>query len=144
MLTIRPARPEDAAAIQLLSKEGLGYDYPLEKTREKLEASYLDDRQCILVAEMDQDVVVGYIHLQDYDTLYFDPMKNILGLAVFTEFRRRGIATKLLSEAEEWAQETGAAGVRLVSGISREDAHAFYTRMGYQETHLQKNFRRMF
>ncbi len=141
-MTIRPARPEDAAAIQLLSRECMGYDYPLESTRERLENAYLDENQCILVAELGPDVVVGYIHLQNYDTLYFDPMKNILALAVATEFRRRGIATRLYTEAEEWAMETGASGIRLVSGAEREDAHAFYRRMGFEEKKLQKNFRK--
>ena len=142
-MKIRNARPEDAAAIQLLNKEALGYDYPLEKTREKLEAAYLDETQCILVAELDDDIVVGYIHLQNYDTLYFDPMKNVLGIAVFPAFRRRGVATRLMAEAEEWAVGTGASGIRLTSGTSREEAHAFYLRMGYEEKKLQKNFRKI-
>jgi len=84
--------------------------------------------------------VVGYIHLENYDTLYFDHMKNVLVLAVFTEFRRRGVATRLMAEAEEWAAETGAAGIRLVTGVEREDAHAFYERMGYTMRKLQKHY----
>ncbi|MBQ9270618.1 MAG: GNAT family N-acetyltransferase [Oscillospiraceae bacterium] len=140
MITIRRAEVRDAAAIQLLNRECLGYDYPLKKTREKLAAAIEDPGQCVLVAELDPDVIAGYIHLEDYDTLYFDPMKNILGIAVFMEFRRRGIATRLLTEAEEWAAETGASGIRLVSGYDREDAHAFYERMGYINRKLQKNY----
>ena len=139
-MTIRNARPEDAAAIQLLNKEALGYDYPLDKTRDKLEELYLDEAQCILVAELDDDVVVGYIHLEDYDTLFYDPMKVIVGLAVFTEFRRRGVATRLLREAEEWAGDTGASGIRLVSGMEREDAHAFYERMGFVLRKVEKQY----
>ena len=144
MIIVRRAEVRDAAAIQLLNRECLGYDYPLETTRKKLAASIEDPGQCVLVAELGPDVIAGYIHLEDYDTLYFDPMKNILGIAVFMEFRRRGIATRLLTEAEEWAAETGTAGIRLVSGIDREGAHAFYERMGYSASHLQKNFRKLF
>ena len=76
--------------------------------------------------------------------MYFDPMKNILGIAVFTEFRRRGVATKLITAGEQWARDTGAIGVRLVSGYDREGAHAFYERMGYQMRILQKHYRKVF
>ena len=144
MITIRRARPEDAAAIQLLNRDGLGYDFSLDDTRRKLESLCGREDHCILVAELEPETVVGYIHLTDYDTVYFMPMKNVLGLAVFTEFRRRGIATKLMAAAEQWARETGASGVRLVSGINREDAHAFYERMGYEMRKLQKNFVKVF
>ena len=144
MITVRPARPEDAPAIQLLNAEGLGYSCPLEKTKILLESLCDRDDHCILVAELDADTVVGYIHLEDYQTLYFDPMKNILGIAVFTEFRRRGVATRLITAGEQWARDTGAFGVRLVSGYDREGAHAFYERMGYEMRKLQKNFRKVF
>ena len=144
MITVRPARPEDAPAIQLLNAEGMGYSCSLEKTKTLLESLCDRDDHCILVAELDADTVVGYIHLEDYQTLYFDPMKNILGIAVFTEFRRRGIAAKLITAGEQWARDTGAVGVRLVSGYDRDGAHAFYERMGYQMRKLQKNYRKEF
>ena len=34
-------------------------------------------------------IVAGYVHAEKYQTLYFEPMINILGLAVSAEFRRR-------------------------------------------------------
>lgn len=142
-MKIRRAVIEDAEAIYRLNQIGLGYDYPIEKTRVKLEKALSDPAQLVLVAECD-GAVAGCIHLQDYDTLYFEPMKNILGLAVLPEYRRQGIATALLKAADQWAEETGAAGIRLVSGVSREGAHACYRRNGYQETHLQKNLRKLF
>ncbi len=144
MITIRRARPEDAAAIQLLNKEALGYDYPLDKTREKLEKAAEDQRTCLLVAAFDQDTVIGYVHMTDYDTLYFGHLKNVLAIAVFTEFRRRGAATKLLTAGEQWARDTGAVGIRLVSGENRTEAHAFYERMGYTLRKMQKNFVKTF
>ena len=143
MITVRRAGISDAAVIQLLNKECLGYDYPLSEVETHLQALLENPGHEILVGVLDEELVVGYLHLADYDTLYFEPMKNILGIAVFTEFRRRGVATRLLSAGEQWARDTGATGIRLVSGVSREEAHAFYERMGYEMSHLQKNFRKM-
>ena len=140
MVTIRQAKPEDATAIQRLNQEGLGYDYPLEKTRALLELFSGREDQCVLVAELDGELVIGYIHLEDYQTLYFDPMKNVLGIAVLPAFRRTGVATKLLTAGEQWAKETGASGIRLNSGSAREGAHAFYEHLGYESKKLQKHF----
>lgn len=39
-------------------------------------------------------------------------------------------------------RETGASGVRLVSGASRTEAHTFYRRMGYGGEKPQLNFKK--
>ena len=78
---IRDALPTDARDIARLSREDLGYDYPEEATREKLEALLKDGRNKILVAEKESQVV-GYVHLVDYDVLYAPHMKNVIGIAV--------------------------------------------------------------
>ena len=142
-MKIRRAVIEDAEAIYRLNKIAMNYDYPPEQTEKKLAAALADSGQCILAAEEDGELVC-YIHLEGYDTLYFPHMKNILAVAVAPEFRRRGIATALLSAGEAWAKETGAVGVRLVSGIERVNAHTCYHKVGYTEKKLQKNFRKLF
>ena len=88
--------------------------------------------------------VAGYLHLCDYDLLYAPPLKNVLGIAVASRFRRQGIGRALLQAGEDWARRTGAAGVRLVSGASRTGAHAFYRRCGYGGVKQQINFKKMF
>ncbi len=140
---IRPARPEDAAAITRLNREEMGYDYPLEKTEEQLQKLLSDGKNGVFVAEAAGEVA-GYVHLTDYDLLYADPMKNIMGIAVASSYRRMGIGKKLLTAAENWARESGAAGVRLVSGSTRTGAHAFYRSLGYEGNKTQLNLKKMF
>ena len=140
-LVIRDAVVEDAPAIAQLNRDGMGYDYPVERTREKLRACLGTPSHKILVAES-EGVVVGYVHLEDYDTLYADSLKNILGIAVAEACRRQGVGKALLQAGEEWAASTGAAGVRLVSGESRKGAHAFYQTLGYTGNKLQRNFKK--
>lgn len=85
-------------------------------------------------------IVAGYIHAEKYQTLYFEPMINILGLAVSSGLRRRGIGRMLLKYAEHWANELGIHKIRLNSGASRKEAHSFYRAMGYNNEKGQIRF----
>ena len=139
--TIREARLSDCAAIARLNREEMGYDYPEEQTREKLRACLANPAHKVLVAERGGEVL-GYLHLADYDVLYFPHLKNVLGLAVSHRCRRQGAGKALLAAGEAWARETGAAGVRLVSGEERKGAHAFYQSQGYRGNKLHRNFKK--
>ena len=140
---VRPATVADAEALALLNREEMGYEYSPEATAEKLELLLNDGKNGIFVAELEGQVV-GYVHLNDYDLLYMPPMKNIMGIAVRADHRRQGIGKLLLEAAERWAKESGAAGVRLVSGETRVGAHAFYRTLGYQGSKMQLNLSKMF
>ncbi len=142
-IIIRDASPADAPALSLLNQQEMGYDYPSEKTRQKLERLLMGGHDKILVAEL-AGRVVGYVHLNDYDLLYAGHMKNVMGIAVSSDCRRRGIGARLLSEAEDWARASGASGVRLVSGETRTGAHAFYRSLGYEGTKRQLNLKKSF
>lgn len=140
-VNIRDAAVTDAPVLAKLNREEMGYEYPMDKTEEKLRTLLTDSRNKILVAEVDGEVV-GYLHLEDYDLLYAPHMKNILGIAVAGSCRRQGVGKALLTAGESWARETGAVMVRLVSGENRKGAHAFYQSMGYQGNKLQRNFKK--
>lgn len=136
----RRATVADAAAIRALSRDGLGYDQPLAATRDALEDALASGRELVVVATID-DEVVGYCHAEDYRLLYAPPMVNVLGIAVAKGARRRGVGSQLLEAVERWACGRGATAIRLVSGESRDDAHAFYARAGFRETKRQLTFR---
>ena len=113
---IRPARLSDAEAIARLCSDDLGYACTASFVRRKLAAALENPCARVFVAEAGGAV---YIHAADYDVLYFDTMKNVLGLAVSADCRRQGIGTALLGAVEAWARETGACGVRLNSGMKK-------------------------
>ena len=137
-MTIREATIEDAFAICNISCADLGYDCSCEFVSTRI--SNLDKgREKVFVAEVN-GIVAGYIHAEKYQTLYFEPMINILGLAVSSEFRRRGIGRMLLKRAERWANEVGIHKIRLNSGASRKEAHSFYRAMGYRNEKGQIRF----
>ncbi len=58
---------------------------------------------------------------------------EILKLYVAREQRRRGLARRLLSLAEEWARGRGALDLELWTDTRFIEAHAFYRAQGYQQ-----------
>ena len=138
-IVVRPATQADTAAIHELNREGLGYDYDLQKTALRIGEVLEDSGNRLLIAELDGKVV-GYIHGGVYTCTYSDPLKNILALVVSEDSRGRGAGRALLQALEAWAREDGAVGVRLVSGVDRTGAHRFYEACGYHVRKEQKNF----
>ena len=140
---VREATPSDASAIWELNVLEMGYQYPLEATSRKLDVLLNNKSDKIYVA-VSNGLVVGYVHANDYDLVYAPHMKNIMGIAVSSRYRRQGIGRILLQQVENWALATGAAGVRLVSGMARTEAHKFYHSCGYTGDKEQLNLKKMF
>lgn len=141
--SVREAKKEDYIAIARLNKEEMKYDYPVEKTKVKL-AQILEDASQKVYVAVSSEQVIGYVHVNNYDVLYAPHMKNIMGIAVEQNFKKQGVGRALLEVVEKWGKETGASGVRLVSGSERKEAHAFYKHCNYIESKEQKNFKKLF
>lgn len=77
------------------------------------------------------DSVVGYIHAEVYNLLYFESMVNILGIAVLSDYRGQGGGKALLKNIEDRTRKSGINRIRLNSGISRKEAHDFYRTMDF-------------
>ncbi|NLV81835.1 MAG: GNAT family N-acetyltransferase [Synergistaceae bacterium] len=122
---IRQCEISDTKAIYDLNVCEMGYDYKEEKTKEKLKELLESDKDKILVALID-NIIVGYVHANNHDVIYAPHMKNIMGIAVSSNVKKQGIGRALLKAIEEWAQESGACGIRIVSGATRTGAHEFY------------------
>lgn len=142
-MIIHEATIEDYEDIYRLNKDGLGYGYPIEKTKDKLQVILGLTTDKIFIAEVDGEKV-GYIHLSSYECTYSDSLKNILALVVDESYRKMGIGRGLIQAAEDWAKESGSKGIRLVSGYNRTTAHQFYLSCGYVLRKEQKNFIKWF
>lgn len=137
-MTIREAGTSDAFSICKISCEDLGYQCSNELVLNRL--NNLDKKREIVFVAQIKDNVVGYIHAEKYNTLYFESMVNILGLAVLADYRRNGVGKALLNHTENWAKELGIDLMRLNSGISRKGAHDFYRAMKYDDEKEQIRF----
>ena len=139
---IRQATASDIPAMNELFRKDLGYEECRLEIVEKQFAGLDNSREAVFVAEAGDDSghIAGIIHVEKYNVLYFPTMANILGLAVAADFRRLGIGSALLKQAEEWARENGASSMRLNSGESRKQAHEFYRAQGYTDDKKQLRF----
>lgn len=137
-MNVRKADINNASAICRICTDDLGYECSEEFVSNRLK-NIDGSREVVFAAEVD-GTVVGYIHAEIYNTLYFASMINILGLAVSRDNRRQGVGRALITCAENWAKEQGINIVRLNSGSSRKEAHEFYRAMGYDNEKLQVRF----
>lgn len=140
---IRECKPVDAYAVCKLNTAELGYDFPEDATKNKIDKLLKSKKDKIFVAVVEKEVV-GYVHANDYDVIYAPHMKNIMGIAVADGYKKNGIGKALLIAVEDWAHETNACGIRLVSGAARTQAHEFYRRCGYDGGKKQINFKKIF
>jgi GNAT superfamily N-acetyltransferase len=67
---------------------------------------------------------------------------EVSGLVVDARFRSQQLGLRLLARAEQWAREKGCTTVALRSSVTRERAHRFYERNGYEHYKTQKTFRK--
>ena len=136
---IRKIKLRDAAAIQRLNAECLGYDFGREATEAQLKRLLESDQHLILVAE-EGGQVTGYTHAASYDCLYFPSLLNLLALAVAQDFQGQGHGRALMQALREEAKAAGYTGIRINSGIARSSAHEFYRSLGCSEKADQKRF----
>ena len=99
--------------------------------------SITSDNSSTIIALVD-DAVVGYASIAVRDQPAFYKVKRvgrISGLMVKPAFRRRGIATALLTEAKRWFQEKGVEYFTAHTATANTAAVEFYRRGGMKPLH---------
>jgi GNAT superfamily N-acetyltransferase len=131
-LTIRDARADDGAAIASLLVQ-LGYETEAVAVAPRLERLVIvGDRVVVAVLE---DEVVGLAHLHASPTIEHERPAAKIGALVVDESRRgEGIGRALVEAMEAEARARRCGLLFLTTAGRREDAHAFYRRVGLEET----------
>jgi GNAT superfamily N-acetyltransferase len=129
---IRPIDVADAGAVASLSGE-LGYLVSAAAMEERIRNYALLTDRVVFVACRD-GAAIGWIDVGIVHHLQVQPNGEIGGLVVSHGCRGAGIGAKLVSRAEEWVKERGITRVVVRSNITREAAHRFYPREGYERT----------
>jgi GNAT superfamily N-acetyltransferase len=129
--------------IELLSQ--LSLDQPREDLSTPIQPAYhpaleavlSDERQTILVAELDGRLagMACFIILPNLSHIG-RPYAMIEDRVVDAGLRGRGIGDALMQRAIEMAREAGCYKLSLTSNMTRTDAHRFYERLGFKATHV--------
>ena len=140
---IRKAVTDDAQRISDLIKDSMGFYNPPEVIKANLERILPLSTDIVLVAVYNGEII-GLAHAENYDTLYDLPMKDLMSLAVKTEYQNKKIGTRLMAAIEKWAMETGRKGIQVLSRTELVNAHKFYQSLGYELEKQQLNFHKYF
>ncbi len=111
----------------------------LELDRGTFEAIYLsnvaDERNIYLVAEADNKVV-GFLSCHGQQLLHHNGwVYEIQELFTDETYRGKGIGKQLLNELERQLVEKKYDMIDVTSGNRRKEAHAFYMKNGFSQTH---------
>jgi GNAT superfamily N-acetyltransferase len=141
-LIVRPISPEDAKAVAELSGQ-LGYEVSVEAIYEGIaRLSSHGGSQVAFVACLDTKIV-GWIEASILHELQSPPYSFISGLVVNEAKRSLGIGKGLCAEVQTWSRKQGVTTIRVTSRISREDAHRFYLREGFERIKTWAVFEKM-
>jgi GNAT superfamily N-acetyltransferase len=131
-LNVRDAHPEDAAAIAELLGE-LGYPSTASEVTRRLRAWLTEPHSRILLAT-DGDRVVGSASVHAIPHLERDGRwLRIESLVITAASRGTGAGRVLIEAAEKLAQTWDCHAVEVTSSRHRDEAHAFYRRLGFED-----------
>lgn len=128
-MAVRPTRTEDAPALAVLAGQ-LGYPTSSEELAARLPEVAANPDAVILVAGEGDDVQ-GWIHVELKRSLLAPLAAQVMGLVVDERRRSEGIGAALLAAGEAWARERGCRSMLVGTRVTRERAHRFYRRAGY-------------
>ncbi len=139
---IRVAIPGDGPAVGPLATE-LGYPNNRAETADRLGRVLATPGNRVLVAETEEQEVIGWIHVFGTVRVESEGFAELGGLVVAEIWRRRGVGAQLVAAAEQWAIENGYLRLRIRSREERTEAHRFFERLGFVAHKTQHVFDRL-
>ena len=142
---IRKLKEGDGKAIAKIVREALEHDASPSYLEDRIRKLKDNDSYYICAyADDATDQALGFIEAQSYNLIYGGDGFNIIALAVDKDYRGKGIGRALVESLECYAASIGYSFIRLNSRVEREDAHSFYSHIGYREDKVQKRFIKTF
>lgn len=134
---LRPATAEDVDAIYGLICELKQAELDRSAFHAGFAANLLDHNMRYQLAEQDGHIVgmIG-LHMQ-FHLHHANWIGEIQELVVMPQARGLKVGSQLLAWAEAFARQAGAEMTELSTSVKRLDAHRFYLREGYTQSHFR-------
>ena len=134
---LRPATAEDVDAVYGLICELKQAELDRSAFHAGFAANLLDHNMRYQLAEQDGHIVgmIG-LHMQ-FHLHHANWIGEIQELVVMPQARGLKVGSQLLAWAEEFARQAGAEMTELSTSVKRLDAHRFYLREGYTQSHFR-------
>ncbi|PFH12327.1 L-amino acid N-acyltransferase YncA [Collimonas sp. PA-H2] len=144
MMEFRHAAKEDLASIvRLLADDTLGasrerYEEPLPQAYAQAFSAIQNQQGNFILLAVEDAEVVGCLQLTLIPGLARLGMTRaqIEGVRISNAHRGKGIGEALFRHAIAYAREQGCGLVQLTTDKSRGDAHRFYQRLGFADSHV--------
>lgn len=117
----------------------LGYKVGSVELPNRIENIRENNKGTVLLA-FEEEKVVGCIHTMIVSRLAEGTCGEVVSLVVDESARGKGIGKLLLDESINWLKARGQTKVRIRCNTIREEAHKFYSHLGYTEKKSQKVF----
>lgn len=120
----------------------LGYPSTADEIRMRLAEMHGSNHYAVYVAQLSGGQIAGWIGVYIFRAVELDSRAEISGLIVDQQVRSRGIGKVLLDAAEDWARRQGCRAISVLSNATRDRAHSFYRRNGYERIKTQASLRK--
>lgn len=127
-LTLRLAASADAAPIAVMSRELIETGLPWSWTPARV-ARNLRQPETLVLTARDGAVLAGFAIMQ-----FGEERAHLSLLAVRPEYRRQGIARRMLDWLSASALTAGIASIHLELRAANLDARSFYLKLGFAES----------
>lgn len=134
---LRPATAEDVYAVYGLICELKQAELDRSAFHAGFAANLLDHNMRYQLAEQNGHIIgmIG-LHMQ-FHLHHANWIGEIQELVVMPQARGLKVGSQLLAWAEEFARQAGAEMTELSTSVKRLDAHRFYLREGYTQSHFR-------
>lgn len=135
--TIRSAEEKDSQSIALLAEEFLPGEADYKKRLTILKKVLKNPDYKLFIAETEGEIVGFIDQWIIHDFTHGAKHSYIHNLYVSSDFRRRGIASKLLQELTKNGRNEGVTEIHVTTRVDNELAISLYKKHGFLKEHLQ-------